>query len=421
MPSPTLAHSFSSIYFSNLVNLKVRLPTGGVLGTLKDIVVSNEDRPRVVAGLVRTGNAQNIFLAWEGFLINVEDHEYQVFCKKQIPYTPAVNPVYLKKHVLDKQIVDIDGKKLVRVNDINLTFLASGAFPVAVDVGICGFLRRLGIIEFVRFFYHVFNRSISSQLILWNNIGILTSESQKIRLSVTYQKLNKLHPSDLSDIIEELDIQTSTAIFSSLDHEKAADVLEEMEDEAKTRLIEDMPVNKVVDVLKKMPSDEVADILDDLNEEHAEELLSKLDEDTSTEIRELMEYSEDSAGSLMTTDFCSFTPDTTVEMILYELRTLKPQPDMIYSFYVIDTSHHLFGVVTIRDIVTSDLKTPMSKIMNPDPVKITDTDDIGSLAQLVSKYSLLSVPVVTKDNLLVGTIVIDDIMYEMLKNKSVNL
>jgi len=421
MPSPTLAHSFSSIYFSNLVDLRVLLPTGGVLGILKDLIVSNEDRPRVVAGLVRTKDAQNILLVWDGFLINEEDHEYQVFCKKQIPYTPSSTPVYLRKHVLDKQIVDIDGKKLVRVNDINLTFLASGAFPVAVDVGICGFLRRLGIIEIVRFFYHIFNRTISSQLILWNNIGILTSESQKIKLSVTYQKLNKLHPSDLSDIIEELDIQTSKAIFSSLDHEKAADVLEEMEDEAKTRLIEDMPVNKVIDVLKKMPSDEIADILDDLNKEHAEELLSKLDEDTSTEIRELMEYPDDTAGSLMTTDFCSFTPNATVEMILYELRTLKPESDMIYSFYVIDSSQHLFGVVTIRDIVTSDLKTPLIKIMNPDPIKITDTDDIGSLAQLVSKYSLLSIPVVTKDNLLVGTIVIDDIMYEMLKNKSVNL
>ncbi len=422
MPSSTLSHSFSSIYFSNLVNLRVYLPAGGVLGTLKDLIVSNEERPRVVACLIRDKDSQMQTFAWEGFLINEEDHEYQIFCRKQIPFTPPGSPIFLRKHVLDKQIVDLDGKKLVRVNDVSLSFLISGAFPVAVDVGLSGLLRRLGIVEVVRFFFHLFNRPVSSQLILWNNIGVLVPQSHNIKLSVTYPKLSKLHPSDLSDIIEELDMQTRTAVFNSLDHERAADVLEEMDDdEAKAQLVEDMPVQKIVDVLKKMPSDEVADLLDDVNEERAEELLSKLDKDTSTEIRELMDYPENAAGSLMATDFCSFSPDTTAETILYELRALKPQADMVYSIYVIDLHRHLLGVVSLRDIVTSELRTQLQKLMSPEPIKIVDTDDISSLAETVTKYGLLSIPVVTKENILVGTIVIDDIMYEMIKNKRVSL
>jgi len=224
-------------------------------------------------------------------------------------------------------------------------------------------------------------------------------------------------PSELSDIIEDLDTNTGAALFKTLDDEKAADVLEEMEDDAKVSLVEELPVEKAADVLEKMPSDEVADILSDMGKEKAEELLDEMDKATSTEVRELMEYPEGTVGSIMTTEFLAFPGQTTVGDILSHLRKTKPESDVVYSVYVVDTDQKLLGVASLRDIVIADLMAPLAKIMDVAPIFIHDTEPVKKLNKLLSKYSLLSVPVVTPENTLIGAIVIDDILYAMLRKK----
>lgn len=422
MTVSTLTRSFSSIYFSHLMGVKIYTPEGQVYGYLKDLVAFYEERPKIIAGIVKNKSTGQIeTLDWDGFNITLEDRKYQVVCKQPKEVSPPNNALLLNKHILDKQIVDVDDKKLVRVNDIRLAFLASGTFPVAVDVGTSGLFRRLGIVEWMSALYELFQKHVPSRLILWSNIELLSQQSRNLKLSVQQNKLNLLHPSDLSDIIEELDAKTATAVFNSLDNEKAADVLEEMEDEAKVSLVEEMPVEKAADVLEKMPTDEVADILGDLQEEKAEELLEEMDHDTSEEVRELMEYPEDTAGSLMSTEFFAFPPDTLVGAVINELRKFKPDPDTIYSIFVIDKSKKLIGEVSLRDIAVSELEIPLSKLMDKNLIFVKDNDSINSLTRLISKYTLLAIPVIDEEKRLLGSIVIDDIIHEIFKNKKVTL
>lgn len=236
-------------------------------------------------------------------------------------------------------------------------------------------------------------------------------------LSTTYEKLSTLRPSDLADIIENIDSKTGIAIFSSLDDARAADVLEELEKESQINILKTLSKQKVADILEEMPADEVADVLDDLNKDMVEELLNKMERNVSSEVRELMEYPDNTVGSLMTTDFIDFKESDTVEQTINRLRELKPESDVIYYLYVVDSKDKLTGVVSLRDLVISEPDTKLSEIMDNKPIYVKDMDSIESLIKIETKYNLMAVPVVDNNMVLRGTVIITDIIYELLKNR----
>lgn len=404
--------SIRSFYLSRVINTKVRMPDGKQTGIIKDFIAIIEERPKVIACLVRTGGALKI-LDWNQCALEKEKG-YQVSCGRVQEIPIPENAIYLKKHILDKQIVDIDGKKVVRVNDVRLASISSGLFVMAVDVGVEGLLRRLDIAKPLK---SIFGRHIASKLILWSNMEAIVPPLDSLKLSTSSSKLNTLHPSELADIIEELDINTRTAIFNALDQERAADVLEELEADTQSSILDQLPVEKAADLLEKMPADEVADILDDLEEEKAEELLQEMEQEASAEVRELMEYPENSVGSIMTTDFISFKETMTVDEVIAELRRLKPESDTIYYLYVLDETDKLIATVSLRDLIISAPETRLEQIMKEKILYVYDTDPINSLVDIISKYSLLAVPVVDQEMTMLGVVIIDDVVYELLKPK----
>ena len=421
MTSGILTRNFTSLYISDLLGKRVFSVSGEPIGRVKDLVIQNDPRPRIMACVLKKRRGQAATLQWDQFTIDEEDHQLELICHKQSEFAVPENAIYLSRQVLDRQIVDVDDRKLVRVNDIRLAFLPSGTFPVAVDVGTMGLLRRLGAVELATWILKLFNASLRSRLILWNNIELLSFHARSIKLSVTQSRVLTLRPSELSDIIEDLDTRTGTALFQALDHEKAADVLEEMEDEAKLNLVEDLPLERAADVLEKMPADEVADILSELKEEKAKEILQEMDQETSREVRELMDYPEDTAGTLMSTDFLAFPATTTAGTVVTEIQRTKPEADSLHSIYVLDQGERLIGEITLRDLILSDPQTPISSFMNRNPISILDMEPVSELTRLISKYTLLAVPVVNDQKKLVGNIVIDDIVHEIFKNRKVTL
>jgi Mg/Co/Ni transporter MgtE len=238
-----------------------------------------------------------------------------------------------------------------------------------------------------------------------------------IKLSKSYAKLQTLHPSDLADILEDLGKKSSMTVFSALDEEKAADVLEELEAHAQIHILENLPLEKAADVLDKMPADEVADILDELEKEKAEMLLDEMEAETSQEVRELLEYDNDTVGSIMTTDFISFSATTTIDNILKQLRSMKPEDDELYNLFVTVPKEKLIGSFTLRDLVVADPKLTVSEIMKSEPVKLFDDQDIEDIAEIVSKYNLLAVPVINKDYQLQGMVVIDDVVEDLISER----
>ena len=402
----------SSFYLSRILGRKVVTKDGTFVGKIKDLGIIGELKtPRVEAIKVKTAKGLKI-IEWNDVTINKEKGQYILTCNK-LKEISTENIMFLAHHVLDKQIIDVNGRKVVRVNDVRLATLGSGVFVVAVDIGTEGLLRRIGIAK--PLVWIGFN--LSSKLLLWNSVETIFRSNENIKLSQKYNKLSILHPSDLADIIEDFDTNTGMMIFSSLDNAKAADVLEEMEEETQISVIKNLSKDKAADILDEMPADEVADILDGLSDNEAEELLNNMEMETSKEVRELMEYEDDEVGSLMTTEFIAFNQDITIENTIANLRQLKPEEDEMYYIYVTDDDNKLIGTLSLRDIIIASPKAQLKTIMHNEFSYIYDNDNIQELVKMVSKYNLLAIPIVDREMELLGNVIINDIIYELLKNK----
>jgi magnesium transporter len=406
-----------SLYLSRVQGNKIHTQDGKVLGTLKDLgAVIETKNPVVSAVKVKTSDGIKYY-GWNGFEIVKDNGQYVITCMNVKEITVPDNVVFLGRHILDKQIIDVNGRKVVRVNDVRLALLTQGVVVVAVDIGAEGLLRRIGLAKPVKKMLKTFDVKLPSKLILWDDVETIFRSSESIKLSKTYNKLSTLHPSDLADIIEDFDTKTGMAIFSSLDIARAADVLEEMESDAQVSILKTLSTDRAADILEEMPADEVADILDELREHEAEKLLNSMERDASTEVRELMEYEDDEVGSLMATDFISFKVSDTVQKTIETLRAVKPEEDSMYYLYVVDEDGKLNGVVSLRNLVISNPDTVLESIMNEDYISVYDMDSVDSLIKTVSKYNLLAIPVVGKDMELLGTVIINDIIYELIKHK----
>jgi magnesium transporter len=408
----------STFYLSRVLGNKVVADTRQPVGKLVDLIVDvNEIRPKVVAARIKM-NGQVRTIDYSLISVFKQKGQYVIQCSQLKDLEiPQENTMFLGKHVLDKQIVDIDGRKVVRVNDLRLAVLKNGTYTIAVDVGVDGLLRRIGIAKILKNMLKPFGLRVPSQLILWDEVASVDFSHAGLKLAKEYHKLLTLHPSDLADIIEDYDRPTQVAIFTSLDEEKAADVLEELETDAQLHVLSSLPVAKAADVLEKMPADEVADILDEMEEEAAEKLLNEMEKEASVEVRELMEYADDTVGSLMTTDYLALNQDMTVNETLAELRRLKPEPDTVYYLYIVDHNEKLVAVVSLRDIVISDLEQTLREIMHTNVIFVYADDKVSDLNEIINKYNLLSVPVVAKDMTMLGMVIINDVVDLILRKK----
>lgn len=416
-----------TFYLSQILGKYYISDDGAVLGKIRDFFIDQSSlpgkenepvRPRVVAIKVKKGNEIRI-LDFSSFEIKKFKRKLKITCLEVHDIVPETfsNGLWLAENILDKQIVDINGRKLVRVNDIRMVMIPAGTYAIAVDVGMEGLLRRFGIDKPIQTMLDPFKADIPGKFILWDDIAAVDFSNTSIKLSKSISRLNTLHPSDLADIIEELDKTSRTYIFASLDEEQAADVLEEMEPHAQIHIVESLPVEKVADVLEKMPADEVADLLDALAEDKAEKLLEEMEKESSEEVRELLEYPNKFVGSLMTTDYYTFNEELTVAETFEELRKQQPEPAHIYAIIVTDRNEHFLSSISLGELVVADPAKHLKEIMNKHAVSVFDDDKVDSLAELVSRYNLLAVPVINKNREMEGIVVIEDIVEDLLSRR----
>ena len=408
----------STFYFSRIIGRKTVNDFGKKIGKVMDLIVEFSPdyiRPKVIAVILKTKDGLKTF-DFSNFKIDKVMGQYVFNCNDPSEIDiEKLQVLTIGKNIQDRQLVDMDGRKLVRVNDVRMAILSNGTYMVAVDVGVQGLLRRLGLAKLLMRILKIFKATIPSHLILWEDVETVDLGHAGIKLSKDYSNLSKLHPSDLADIIEELDRNTQIAIFSSLDQEKAADVLEELEPDVQKAMIQNMSIASAADLLEKMPADEAADLLDELREDQVEAILAEMETKASTEVRELMDYPDNSVGSIMSTDFIHFNEEDTVAHVINELREQKPDPEAIYYIYVVNSSEKLLATVSLRDIIVSDPNSKLKEIMSDDVIYVYDTDKIASINEIISKYSLLAVPVVDEDEVLSGVVVINDVVFNLLR------
>lgn len=419
--------SITTFYLSRIIGAKVFDANHEYIGIVKDLLVDPTNSAQssgnpIVTGIKIKCSGTINFYSFKDFRVEKIKRKIKVLCDQLtiLSSERIESSLYLVEGILDNQIVDINGRKLVRVNDVRLVTITNDTYAVAVDIGMEGLLRRIGISRPLKFVFSLFKVTIPSKFILWEDVEAIDFSNQNIKLSKSYTKLQTLHPSDLADIIEELGKKASAEVFSSLDDEKAADVLEELEIETQIHIIESLSIEKVADVLDKMPADEVADILDALEDEKAELLLNEMEKDTSQEVRELLDYPDKVVGSIMSTEVISFNKNTTVEEVLHELRVKKPEAETLYNLFVINEKEVLVATFSLRDLVVSPPETMINQIMKPSPVRLHDYQEIDDIAEFVSKYNLLAIPVVDRNEVLQGMVVIDDVIDDLMDKRRTN-
>lgn len=411
-----------TFYLSRVIGNKIyRTNESTQIGKLLDLVVDLDFvRPRVIAAKIKYKHSVRI-VDFSKFTISKIGKQYRVQCESLFDMDMSKeNTLMLVKHVLDKQIVDMFGRKVVRVNDLRLAVLSGDTYMVAVDVGFEGFLRRLGVAKPLKHMLKPIGVNIPSNLLLWDEVEAVDFTNRGLKLSKAYTKLQTMHPSDLADIIEDLDHSTQMAIFSSLDEHTAADVLEELESDVQVQMLERLSPEKAATMLEKMPIDEVADILEEMEEDKAFEILLQMGLETSKEVKELMEYPEKSVGSIMATDFISFNENLDVGQTLEELRRLKPDSEELYYLYIVDNKGKLLATVSLRDLVVAEPDQKLNEIMNQDVIYVGDQEDMEEVIDKILKYNLLAVPVVNENMLLVGMVLINDILHDIQDQKKRN-
>jgi magnesium transporter len=419
--------TITTFYLSRIVGMKAYDSRGKYIGIVKDLLVESESSNLTsghpaVTGIKIKRNNQIAFYSFQQFQVDKVDGKIKIIATQltDLSEDNINNDLSLVESVLDKQIVDLNGRKLVRVNDVRLVTIATGTFAVAVDIGIEGLLRRIGIVKPLKFGLSLVGSSLPGKFINWEDFEAIDFSNLNIKLSKTYKKLQTLHPSDLADIIEELGKKASAEIFSSLDDEQAADVMEELEPETQVQILESLSIEKAADVLDKMPADEVADIFEGLEDEKIELLLNEMEEETSQEVRELLVYPDHTVGSIMSSEFMSFNLNMTIEEVLAELRRTKPESETLYNLFVTDENEILLATFSIRDVVISPPDAQINQIMRPSPVHLRDYQKINEVAEIVSKYNLLAIPVVDNKNVLKGMVVIDDIIEDLIRKRRTN-
>ncbi len=411
-------NTVSTFFFNHIIGKRVIAPDGKTIGRLKDLIADPAFvRPKIVAAVVLFPDGLKT-IDFSDFKISAAKNKYTITCGQvKMADLGGAETIGLARQLLNKQIVDMNKKRLVHVNDLKIAVFTTGTFVVAVDSGIRGRLRKLHIEKFVERLLKLFDVSVAVQMVLWDDIETINIGQAGAGLTKSISNLDRLHPSDMADIIEEMDHDTQVEVFSALDMERAADVLEELESETRENLLESLPKEKMADVLEIMPADEVADILDEVDEDKAEELLKEMESQASGEVRDLMEYEDYEVGSLMSTEYICFHANDTVSTTLAALRREKPDADMIYYLYIVTEKGELKAMVSLRDIVVSSLEEKLDDIMDQEVVYVHDTDRIETLNDIIDKYNLLAVPVVDTNLILLGVVIINDVVYNLLRSR----
>src|SRR3954464_2253017 len=314
------------LFLTSIVDRPVEGKSGEVIGRLDDVIVRmGDDRYPPLSGLIVRDGRRRFFVAAR-LLQSINGAARLTSPPAALhPFSRRSGEVLLRRDVLDHQLIDITGRRIVRVNDVQLTRVEGAYRIVGVDISARALLRRLGPRSLA-------GRIVGRQIIDWSDVQYLASTAP-VQLKVSYDRLADLHPVDLARIVDALSYRESAEIVAALDEETAAETLEEVSDERVADLLEGMDQERAADILEEMDPGAAADALEDLADDVAEQLLARMEPEEAADVQALMAYDEDSAGRLMTTDFVRILETGTVGDALATVRALDEVPDPLLAVY----------------------------------------------------------------------------------------
>ena len=397
------------LFLTSIVDRPVEGKTSEPIGRIEDLIVRmGDDRYPPISGLVVRDGRRRFFVPASllqslngAARLSSSTVDLQSFSRRS-------GEVLLRRDVLDHQLIDITGRRIVRVNDVQLTRIEETYRVVGVDISPQALLRRLGPRS-------IAGRIVGRQIVDWTDVQYLASTAP-VQLKVSYDRLAELHPVDLARIVDALSYRESAEIVAALDEETAAETLEEVSDERVADLLEGMDQERAADILEEMTPGAAADALEDLDDDVAEQLLARMEPEEAADVQALLEYDEDSAGRIMTTDFVRVSETATVGEALALIRSLEEVPDPLLAVYVVatDAPDTLRGLVRLRILILSDPATPVTEVMDEDLPTVKPDERAENAARILAEYNLLAVPVLDEERHLLGIVTVDDALAVLL-------
>ena len=412
------------IYFTELQNLPMYGVKGEFLGELEDLCVDpGQKMARVASYLVRTPHKAIQCITYSQIQsISVRAGQTNVSRDEIRCYAPDEGLIRIKKDVLDQQIIDVNNRKVVRVNDVDLDIEPTDGHSelriMAVNVGLASAVRRLlqGIIA--KHSIRVVTKSLPTRTIQWEFVNLIESDpARRVKLRISYDRLAELHPADIADILEELSYNEQKAVIESLDDETAAHALSEIPTKMQADLLESISTEKAADIVEEMPPDEAADVLNQLSPETSAEVLADMEKDEAEEVRELLGFEENTAGSMMTTEYVVVHDSAPVAGAIEALRNFEGPVEAIHQVFLIDKETALTGAVPLGRIVLAAASTPLLDLASEPLISVQAEQSVKSVVDLFHKYNLISLPVVDEERHLLGIVTADDVLEHVINRK----
>lgn len=395
------------LYFSNLLKSQIIDNTGKCIGLLSDLIIPiDKDYPSIKA-IVVTYRKKNKVIP----LREVESFGKGVITlgkseAKIREYFPKNDEIKLKEAVFDKQLLDSEGLKIVRANDIVISKIQEEMSIVGIDISFVAILRRLGL-SFLT------PKEMNSQFVAWKELTLIDSPKHEVQLKNKKSSFNEMHPADIANLVEDLNSKRGAEFVARLDLERAADVLEELDEEHRIALVRHLAIEKASDILENMPPDQVADVLDNLPKYKAKELMDEINPEESEKILKLVSYNDEEAGGLMTTDYFTVEKGMTIQEAKEKLKKTKEEIPTVSYVYVVDKKGILQGVLSLRQLITLTDSEKIEKVMVKNLITVNSKDKVNKIARNMTKYNLFSVAVTDQNNKLLGIVMIDDLMRKL--------
>jgi magnesium transporter len=410
-----------SLALSDLIGAPVTDNSGAPAGKVREVALAPQENSSQVTGFVVRTRAGNRLVPVKA--ISAIDHGLQVTTPTAdwTPYAGGEGLLLLERDLLDQQIIDVHGRKVVRVNDIDIHEESGNGHLVlkigAVDVGARGAMRRLlkGVVPAAML--HALLEKIPPRMIPWEFVDLIeTDPARRIKLKISLDRLAKLHPADIADIVEELAPAEREAVFETLNDEVAAETLEEIDPKLQVSILSSLDSDRAADIVEEMDPDAAADLLGDMHPDDSQEILTEMEPEERAEVAELMNFEEDTAAGRMTTDYMALRPGAKVEDAIEMLRNFEGGLESISTIYIVGDKEKLLGAVPLAKIVLAAPGTPLMMLSSGHMTTVHPGADEKKVAELFDKYNLLTLPVIDDEGVLTGVITADDVI-NMLRAK----
>ena len=394
------------IYFSELYKKRVMDSRKKSIGALNDLSISGGEKFPEVSHIVILHKGKRIMIPWK----HVE--EFNNFIRLNTTFDRLDkrevrdDDIFLGQHILDMQVVDVNGLKVVRVNDIALTYIKNKLAVVDIDVGTRAIMRRLGLKKIINWMPSVFK----DRPVPWSSIEPLTKSLEKIHLKVPCPRVSDLHPADVAELFDELSTIERKIIIRSMKSKTAARVILECEPEVQKSVINSLVKKRVAKILENMPPNDAANLISYFNNDKIKSVLGKMQGSNAIRIQEMLAYKPETIARYMSESFFTVNAELSVEEIINIIRNLLSPPENFNYIYVVDENNSLKGVLSLKQLLMADQKTLIKDIMVQKVIALDINYPIEYVERVATKYDLVSLPVVDINNKLRGVINIVEIL-----------